>query len=974
VAVALVLLLPAGVAASSGPGRAPDENLHRYREAVRAMKENPRGPFRRIRWFCADGTVLPPRGASCAPHGGGIQHGEWSETTLRLREAGYRIANVLAEIDPSDHVGPEARRDELAQILIERFLIEADDGWIFRRARSYRGALQAEDEEAGARRLLLALVMDPGFERGTRYFPVREAARLLPAAARGGSTLAVRQLAVRIADRDPGFAELRAKIHSLPDAGDAERVRRHARERGLPALAGEYEELAAGIEALYAAGRTAEDLREAAGRLAHAASADLLRELAARVEGAEDRDARLAEAASALGRLRARRAGPPEASDRVTLLGASLALEREVYTLANDLAAGLAGASRDRHLDRLLWTATALYGTGLITARHLAGVRDALARLRATASPPLREYRSELRYLGRMPEWCSRTLAFHFGPAERKLAEIEPLAHLYPQDRLRGSPLLAYGGALDRLVQDGNRLAGLSHQLFGRPVGSGLRALNPGLARGVLRVPDATGTIDFSDPEGIYLLPETTSDLPPVGGILTRGEGSSLSHVQLLARNLGIPNVVVGEEHLDDLVRRAGWRVFLAVSPGGVVRLELDRPDTAALLGAEGTRTPEDVVIRPDLEKLDLERAEPIPLRELRASDSGRVCGPKGANLGELMHDFGDRVPPGFVLPFGVFRRLLDQPLEPGGPPVFEWMKARYREIAALEGDPRREEVVRTFLARLRAWIEQADPGPAFWRRLREDLTATFGEEGSYGLFVRSDTNVEDLPGFTGAGLNLTLPNVVGFDALRRAIGRVWASPFTERAWSWRQAHMERPEYVFPAVVLQYSFPSEKSGVMVTADVVEGRPGWISIAVNEGVGGAVEGQAAESLRVHLTTGEVRFLAQATAPRRRELDPAGGIREVPASGTEAVLLPDEIEALRKLALEVPRRFPELRDAEGRPAPADIEFAFAGGRMALLQMRPFVESRRARASAYLESLDASLEARAEHPVDLARPPGG
>ena len=36
-----------------------------------------------------------------------------------------------------------------------------------------------------------------------------------------------------------------------------------------------------------------------------------------------------------------------------------------------------------------------------------------------------------------------------------------------------------------------------------------------------------------------------------MAGILTLGEGSSLSHVQLLARNLGIPNVVVGREFAD---------------------------------------------------------------------------------------------------------------------------------------------------------------------------------------------------------------------------------------------------------------------------------------------------------------------------------------------------------------------------------------------------------------------------------------
>ena len=45
--------------------------------------------------------------------------------------------------------------------------------------------------------------------------------------------------------------------------------------------------------------------------------------------------------------------------------------------------------------------------------------------------------------------------------------------------------------------------------------------------------------------DGIYVVPETVADLPPLAGILTAGPGNPLSHVQLLARNLGIPNVAV---------------------------------------------------------------------------------------------------------------------------------------------------------------------------------------------------------------------------------------------------------------------------------------------------------------------------------------------------------------------------------------------------------------------------------------------
>ena len=238
---------------------------------------------------------------------------------------------------------------------------------------------------------------------------------------------------------------------------------------------------------------------------------------------------------------------------------------------------------------------------------------------------------------------------------------------------------------------------------------------------------------------------------------------------------------------------------------------------------------------------------------------------------------------------------------------------------------------------------------------------------------MRSDTNVEDLPGFTGAGLNLTVPNVVGLDRVAEAIRRVWASPFTDRAHAWRQASMERPELVFPSVLVQQAFAAEKSGVLVTVDLDTGDARKLSIAVSEGVGGAVDGQATESLLVDRETGAVRFLSQATAPTVAVLDPAGGIVRRAASGTEALLGAGEIDALRALADRVASH-PALRGAGGARHPADVEFAFRDGRLALLQLRPFVESPRARASERLRQLDAPLESTAGQPVPLDAPPEG
>jgi len=963
-ALLVFALVPSGNAASGNDPR---------QAWIEAMKKSPKGPFQGIRWFCKDGTVQPPKAYACKDHGGGIQHGLWTEQVQQLRADGFEIANLMAEVAADEFSGQDADLDTLKQILIERFLMQADDGWIFRGALSYRGAFQIEDEQAAAAAALASMAADPLWRTPERFMLLREAVRLFPRPADSATATQVRQLAVTIAEKDAGFAKLRAKIHNSPDAADANSVRQYAKKRGEAGLAADYEQIAAAIDQLYAARGAADALTSIAAKAKDPAVARKLRAAAAELAPADEAAARLGVDSRLLAELRDRVENASSADAVLSLLRGSLILEGDAYVTGNEILGTLDTLTRSDRIRLLASTGSALYGAGFLSMRQLTELKAVASRVQDETSLTIDEYRDTLQYLARVPEWASRWLAFNFSIPVEKLAQIEPLAHLYTQDRMRGSPLLFYGAVIDSLVLDANQLSGIEHELFGKRVGAGLRALNPGLARGVLRVPKG----DVYERDGIYLLPETASDLPPVAGILTLGEGSSLSHVQLLARNLGIPNVVVGEELLPTVRENIDTGAVLAVSPGGVVRLAHDGPSWNAVFGAPKAAGSE-LVIRPDLEKLDLKRTELVPLSQLRATDSGRSSGPKGANLGELKHHFGDAVPPGFVIPFGSFKKVLDQPFEPGpqgpGPSVFEWMKERYAFIATQADDPAaQQKTVEQFLAKLRHWIENCDPGPEFREKLRVALETNFGPDGTYGVFIRSDTNVEDLPGFTGAGLNLTLPNVVGYDNILNAIRRVWASPFEDRSYGWRQGNMVNPEYVFPAVVVQFSFPAEKSGVMVTADVNTGSTDALSVAVNEGVGGAVEGQAAESLRIDRKTGDVQFLAQATAPLRTVLPPTGGVAKVPASGTERLLAPGEIAQLIQLADDV-ARFPTLRDEKGNILPADIEFAFKDGKLALLQIRPFVESKSAQRNLFLISLDEGIRERNKIPVDLRGIPAG
>jgi len=941
-----------------------------YRRWIQEMKVSERGPFERIRWFCNDGAVLPPKAYACAEHGGGYQHGELSRRTKELRVNGYYVANLMAGLSADEWLAQENFAQRFAQIVIERFLMGADDGWIFRRALFYRGAIQEEDEREGARQLLLSMARDP-YWTGPGFSAWRAGARLLPHGQDSASIDRVRQLSASLSDRDPGFRQLRAKIHGAPDAGDAQRVRDYSAGPGIVELAEAYRQLADAIDAVYAPGLVAEQLEQFLRRYPADGLAEPVAAVQQTLTESHDSLLRLQASGHLLAALHEAIVAVEDPEWKLAALDLGFAMETEFFSAATAFRLNLAQRSRADHVAALTAAAEAAYGTGLINVRLHSELRQLLDSISGT-DVLLSDYRSALAYFGRAPGWATQALRMHFFDAMQTLGRLEPISMRFVQDQLRGSSLLLYADVLDALSRDAGRAAGVRHQLFGEDAGAAFTALNPGIARGVLHVTSDLRNVETFRPDGIYVLPETVSDLPPIRGILTAGEGNPLSHVQLLARNLGIPNATVAESWLPKLQAHDGERVVMAVSPSGLVEIGPDGPRWDRILGSDEAASA-GAMIQPDLEKLDLNIQAFLPLGDLRASDSGRTVGPKAAKLGELRQHYPEAVADGVAIPFGIFKQVALLQPHPDGGTVYDWMLESYRALGPVRPmDSQQALRYEEFRAELYDLIVNVPLTDQFKRELQAALTSTFDTDTVPGLFVRSDTNVEDLAGFTGAGLNLTLPNIAGIDNLLKAIPQVWASPFTARAFAWRQSHMAQPEHVYTSILLLQSVASDKSGVLVTQDIDSGDRRVLSVAVNEGLGGAVDGQAAESLRINRDSGAVRVLATATAPTRRVPDSSGGLRHLPASGSGTVLQPDEIRQLIEFANSLPERFPPIVDDEGNPAPADVEFGFVDGRLQLFQLRPFLESRTARGSGYLADMDANLADTRSLRVDMDKPP--
>ena len=271
-----------------------------------------------------------------------------------------------------------------------------------------------------------------------------------------------------------------------------------------------------------------------------------------------------------------------------------------------------------------------------------------------------------------------------------KFSLFEPLARGFIDDRTRSSVLLPLGQVAAEVSDLAGRFADSSNRILNIGDQNQARGLNPGIAIGELEVLNGLPEgLEFAS-DKIYILLRAPADLKPVAGIATVSEGNTVSHVQLLSRNLGIPNAVISLSNLQDLAEHTGARVFYAVSPRGRVVIkpvsQMTREEKALVEDWKSQRG--DTVL--DTGRADLAFTDLVSLGSLRSTDSGMICGPKAANLGQLSALFPDNVPRGLVVPFGVFRQHFEQVMPGQGITYWEFMKGVLREIELAAASIRR--------------------------------------------------------------------------------------------------------------------------------------------------------------------------------------------------------------------------------------------------------------------------------------------
>jgi pyruvate,water dikinase len=293
-----------------------------------------------------------------------------------------------------------------------------------------------------------------------------------------------------------------------------------------------------------------------------------------------------------------------------------------------------------------------------------------------------------------------------------------------------------------------------------------------------------------------------------------------------------------------------------------------------------------------------------------------QTAGGKGANLVRLARA-GFPVPPGFILSTAAYRAFVQA----------NGLETVVR-MALTDLSGQEAALLEQASARICAAFSTGEM-PA---ETRATTLAAYAGLGGGPVAVRSSATAEDLPDLSFAGQQDTYLNVLGEAALLKAVVDCWSSLWTARAIGYRQRNGLLQDDVALAVVVQKLVDSETSGVLFTANPLTGHRRETVINAVFGLGEAlVQGQVEpDQYVVHSVTGQVLSLtAGAKAVATRSLAGGGVATVAEAAAGRRALTDERARELTALGQRVQAEY---------GTPQDIEWAYAGGQLWLLQARP------------------------------------
>ncbi|WP_378179811.1 PEP/pyruvate-binding domain-containing protein [Aquimarina sp. SS2-1] len=943
--------------------------LEKIKGQIDNYKKDIRGPYKSIQWFCKDGTIRGPKDP-CPDAIGGIQHATYKDAVITLGKSNHiYLGQILAYTDKTDFWDASKNHSRLKQYQLGKYLARIDDGWINRKGQYYRGAIQIEDEEEwGVDFYRWLLAKDDILLKN--YYLILQSLKDVPHKGDDDVSQLMRTQSKVISDQYTKFMDLRVKIHSNPETEDIDKTISFKKDnisKLTPGLIKKFDELIITMEKFHKPVDLQAILAKA-GKLSTAGPVTNVIKRYAQDNNTGDAKKLTEETALLLLNIRKNITKESKSSQRLLLLD----IANQLQTIIFKTAALWEPNSLDEQLTKVYALAMATAGSGSIELWEWEAVKETLQPKQEMAIT-LGELKQKLETARSVVEWSAAMVKATYQDVVNLYTAFEPDAYSFIDDRIRSSTALQLGKTVGDLGIFIAKESSLSNKVMDLSNQSSIRGLNPGYAYGELVVVTGNPEAIEVSSNKIYIFERAPADLKPVAGIATVSEGNLVSHVQLLARNLGIPNAALSDENLKDLIAFNGKKVFYAVSNSGTVILKDENQMTAGEKALFAKKVRKEDKIEVPISEIRLEQSKIINLRDVDAKDSGKLCGPKAANLGQLKLLFPDKVVEGFVIPFGIFRTHMDQEMPGQNKSYWKFLIQMFEEADQKRAQDISEQEVENFQLRqleiLRAAIKTMPLKAEFLSEINNSFQSIFGKSiGNVPVFLRSDTNMEDLKDFTGAGLNLTIFNAVEKEKIIQGIRDVWASPYTERSFKWRQKYLLNPENVFPSILVIPTVDVDFSGVLITKGISSGNEDDLTIAFSRGAGGAVDGQAAESYLIG-TNGTAYLLSPSREPYHNVLPATGGTGKQVATFEKPILTKNHISEIYELAGTIRKTLAKKTKSNYKGA-YDIELGFKNDTLWLFQVRPFVENKNALGSEYLQSITPKIDIKKQIPLNTKR----
>jgi hypothetical protein len=504
--------------------------------------------------------------------------------------------------------------------------------------------------------------------------------------------------------------------------------------------------------------------------------------------------------------------------------------------------------------------------------------------------------------------------------------------------------------AADRDFQSQSALWLTRAELFGDVT---VQYLNPGKGCGTVHrlTPEqlASTPLSFRD---LVVLTRLPNEVPLVAGTITEELQTPLAHVNVAARARGTPNLALLNAGSDARVEPFLDRLAcLEVRAGSFSLYSVTLEEAQAFW--DTLIPPEPVVPVADLETTGL-----LAFADIGFEDAIRV-GVKAANVAELSHLIPDHAPDGFAVPFSWYHRHMEAArfdatacgdaqrdcLAGGRPAEVCGSAAALCTAGAADGLSLTGYVDRLLddsgfqtstalaeaaLAGLRYLIETSTVDPAFATLLDGEVRARWGT--AIKVKLRSSTNSEDLPNFSGAGLYSSYSSQLGTAKPPSAqIRKTWASVWNFAAYQERAFWNIDHRAVMMGVAVHPSYPEEDcNGVLITQSIANPAVSgcYVNVQLGELAVTNPEDGILPEIFTALPAGDGVLVLR---DRYSSLSPGVPLMSEP-----------EIAELYAEAMTVQAHFAALYHADRNTFALDLEFKRVppGRRLVIKQVRPYL----------------------------------